>query len=319
MARKRGGIAGLYDRNKGVIQAAAPVLAGMVGGPLAGAAVGAAMRGLDREGKSGIGFDVGQGIKGGLSGYGSGAAGAGLKNMFTGQVAKLGASRAAAKAGEAVASMPSATTVMPQGLAGLGSAAVPAPAAAGFDAAQYIAGQGPSQVASKAMTLGKGVTTTTPARSSLARAAGAVKDKAGSITGGIPDALKTKEGLGFAGSALQTGASILGSQAQAAQAQQEYDDQQQQLQARAEMMALFAPQMAGNLGMQFGGAGAPTASFQQYADSAADLGTDDPRVMREEQGEPIIADGRVIGYQRRSPLSGNPRPRFQMGTIASRR
>ena len=84
------------------------------------------------------------------------------------------------------------------------------------------------------------------------------------------------------------------------------------------MMALFAPQMAGNLGMQFGGAGAPTASFQQYANSAADLGTNDPRVMREEQGEPIIADGRIIGYQRR-PLYGNPSPRFQMGTIASRR
>ena len=308
MARKRGGIAGLYDRNKGVIQAAAPVLAGMVGGPLAGAAVGAAMRGLDREGKSGIGFDVGQGIKGGLSGYGSGAAGAGLKNMFTGQMAKLGASRAAAKAGETLASMPSATTVMPQGLAGLGSAAGAAPASAGFDAAQYIAGQAPSQVASKAMTLGKGVTTTTPARSSLARAASAVKEKAGSITGGIPDALKTKEGLGFAGKALETGAGILGSQAQAAQAQREYDDQQRQLQARAEMMALFAPQMAGNLGMtNFMPQAAnirstPTMTMQNYMDSTGANATEEefgPEMMNyinSRRGQPAGPSQGLMNY-----------------------
>ena len=296
MARKRGGLAGIYDRNKGVIQAAAPVLAGMVGGPLAGAAVGAAMRGLDREGKSGIGFDVGQGIKGGLSGYGSGAAGAGLKNMFTGQMAKQ-AAQAAARAGEAVAKMPSAMSVMPEGLTGLGSAAGAAPASAGFDAAQYIAGQAPSQVASKAMTLGKGVSTKNP----VGRAVGSLASK-------VPASLKTKEGLGFAGSALQTGASILGSQAQAAQAQQEYDDQQRQLQARAEMMALFAPQMAGNLGMQFGRAGAPTASFQQYADSAADLGTDDPRVLREEK---MQSDPKYFGS--RGPVYGNPRTNFTSG------
>jgi hypothetical protein len=68
MARKRGGLAGLYDRNKGLIRTGASMLAGAAGGPLAGAAVGAAMRGLDREGKRGIGFDVGQGVRGGIEG-----------------------------------------------------------------------------------------------------------------------------------------------------------------------------------------------------------------------------------------------------------
>jgi hypothetical protein len=97
MARKRGGLAGLYDRNKGVIQKAAPVLAGVVGGPLAGAAVGAAMRGLDREGKSGIGFDVGQGLRGGMEGYAGGAAGKGLKGMFTAGMNKMSAASAAKK------------------------------------------------------------------------------------------------------------------------------------------------------------------------------------------------------------------------------
>lgn len=89
MARKRGGLAGLYDRNKGVIQAAAPVLAGAFGGPLAGAAVGAAMKGLDREGKSGIGFDVKQGMKGGLSGYASGAVGKSLAGGLKGRLAEF--------------------------------------------------------------------------------------------------------------------------------------------------------------------------------------------------------------------------------------
>lgn len=75
MARKRGGLAGIYDRNKGLIRTGAGLLAGAVGGPLAGAAVGAAMRGLDREGKRGIGFDVGQGIRGGVEGALAGKAG----------------------------------------------------------------------------------------------------------------------------------------------------------------------------------------------------------------------------------------------------
>lgn len=238
MAKKRGGLAGLYDRNKGVIQSAAPVLAGMVGGPLAGAAVGAAMRGLDREGKSGIGFDLGQGLQGGLSGYGSGAAGAGIKNMFTGQLAKRAALKGTQSALEATKGV--ADIAIPGMPAGMGAAASAAPSAAGggFNAAQYIAGDAPSQIASKAMKLGEGVSTKNP----VGRAAGSLAKKAGSSLG-------TKEGLAFAGNALQTGANILGSQAQGAREERDYEEQQRQLQARAEMLALFAPQMASNLGM----------------------------------------------------------------------
>jgi hypothetical protein len=86
---------------------------------------------------------------------------------------------------------------------------------------------------------------------------------------------------------------------------------------RRRISELLMPLFGQVSGQVIGGA-APT-SFQQYTNSAANLGTNDPRVLREEQGEPIISDGRIIGYQRRSPLSGNPSPRFQMGTIASRR
>lgn len=89
MARQRGGLAGLYDRNKGVIQAAAPFLAGAVGGPLAGAAVGAAMKGLDREGKSGIGLDLGKAAMGGVAGYGAGAMGKSAAGALKGRLAGL--------------------------------------------------------------------------------------------------------------------------------------------------------------------------------------------------------------------------------------
>jgi hypothetical protein len=81
MAKKRGGIAGFYDRNKKVIKPVAAGLAGMLGTPALGAAVGAAFGGLDREGKRGIGVDLGGAAKGGLSGYAAGSAGSALGKM----------------------------------------------------------------------------------------------------------------------------------------------------------------------------------------------------------------------------------------------
>ena len=89
MARKRGGLAGFYDKNKKVIKTLAPIAAGFIPGvgPMIGAGLGAAMGGLDREGKSGIGLDVKGAVKGGLSGYGGAklgqAAKGGLAKMFT--------------------------------------------------------------------------------------------------------------------------------------------------------------------------------------------------------------------------------------------
>ena len=72
MARKRGGIAGLYDKSKGFLKVAAPIGLSFIPGvgiPLA-AAAGAAM-GADTEGKGYFsGFNVGGAIKGGLEGYG---------------------------------------------------------------------------------------------------------------------------------------------------------------------------------------------------------------------------------------------------------
>jgi hypothetical protein len=95
--RKRGGLAGLYDRNK---QWIAPVATGVAGlfNPLAGAAVGAAMKGFDRPGQGGIGFDVGRGAMGALQGYGAGKAAQGLKGLFGAGSAASGAAGAAGTA-----------------------------------------------------------------------------------------------------------------------------------------------------------------------------------------------------------------------------
>ena len=75
-ALPRGGLAGVWDRNK---KAIAPIAAGVAGlatgGLLAPIAVGALTRGLDRPGEGGIGFDAGAGLRGALEGAAAGSVG----------------------------------------------------------------------------------------------------------------------------------------------------------------------------------------------------------------------------------------------------
>ncbi len=81
--RRRGGVARGWDVGKSWIRPAAQLTAGFFGGPAAASAVGAAMRGLDRPGKSGIGFDVGQGARGAMEGYLTGGLGAAARGAMT--------------------------------------------------------------------------------------------------------------------------------------------------------------------------------------------------------------------------------------------
>ena len=97
MAKKRGGIAGIYDRNKKIIQTLASMGAGAVGGPLAGAAVGAAFKGFDRPGKSGIGFDPFAALPGAVEGYMAGQTGSAIKGGVKNLLAPKMAERAGAK------------------------------------------------------------------------------------------------------------------------------------------------------------------------------------------------------------------------------
>lgn len=130
--RKRGGLAGIWDRNKNVLR---PVVSGALGlvNPALGAAAGAAMRGLDRPGKGGIGLDVGQAVRGGLEGYGAGAAASALKGgaqaaMGAEGMGRLSAFGRGAKAG--------AEEYMRQPLLGRGTADVVDPAAAAMERAR---------------------------------------------------------------------------------------------------------------------------------------------------------------------------------------
>ena len=201
MARKRGGLAGLWDRNKGAIKAIAPIAAGAFGGPMAGAAVGAAMRGLDRPGKSGIGFDISEGIQGGLEGYGQGSLGksisGGMKGLFT--------PGAAAKA-------PTTSPAFDMTGQGIGApiSSAPPPARIGPNMPNFWEKEfvNPPSFGSR-----------------------------------IKDLLTSKEGLAGLSQFASAGASILGSQRQADLEQERMDREQREAEARAQLMALFAPQM----------------------------------------------------------------------------
>ena len=77
--RKRGGVAGVWDRNKKIIKPVVNATAGAFFGPWGGAASGALMEGLDQEGKAGINFDGKDALKGGLTGYWQGGLGESVK------------------------------------------------------------------------------------------------------------------------------------------------------------------------------------------------------------------------------------------------
>jgi hypothetical protein len=112
MARKRGGLAGVWDRNKQIIKPVATLGAGVLTGGLGGAIVGGLMNGLDREGKGGIGFDPMRGAKGAVQGYGMGKLGAGIG-------ARLGLGGAAKAAGAAMKG--AAASPPPIGFQGVGA------------------------------------------------------------------------------------------------------------------------------------------------------------------------------------------------------
>ena len=265
MAKKRGGVAGFYDRNKGAIKTIAPIAAGFIPGvgPAIGAALGAALGG-DREGKGYFsGFDVGGAVKGGLSGYGGAklgqAAKGGLAKMFTGGASPIDKLTGAPKMG--VMTQTTGPTGAVQSLGGAPSVGLTAGGPSSYGAMgsyqpTMAGGAGSSAAAAAPSGSAAGMYGNIPAPQmgampniSSPPPSNPIVRAARDVVGKVPASLKSKEGLAFAGNALQTGASIMGSQAQAAQQEREYEEQQRRMQAQAEMMALFAPQMASNLGM----------------------------------------------------------------------
>lgn len=199
MARKRGGIAGFYDRNKGLIKNVVPTALSFIPGVGVPLAIGtrAAMEGFDRPGKSGVGFDIGQGLKGAAIGAGQAALGQGAKSLFTagGQTAATALPQASMNVG-----------MTPGMTAGMSA---PISAAAGT-AATNVSGGSLGSLGSAALR-------------------------------GARSMLGSKEGLAFAGQAATAGANIYGQQQQAAMQREEMDRKRREDEARARLMALFAP------------------------------------------------------------------------------
>lgn len=311
MARKRGGIAGFYDRNKGVLQTLAPIAAGAIGGPLAGAAVGAAMRGLDRPGKSGIGFDVSEGLQGGVSGYMGGRTGQALRSGVEGlltarkldslapvdMTSKVGmtpsqpffSDRAAAFAlGDQVmpvdatnlaASASPFANVMPRGaataranMAREAARAVPSSSAVSMPSspamsnmfpnmgdvgqrtftqanpAAQLANQ-PNQPLSRFTGIGVGFPGDTTAAFSVPTPP-PVPTPAPTPTPAATPWWRTKEGMSAIGQGAQAVTGLISSQSQLAMEREKMEREQREAEARAELMALFAPRMlAGFPGM----------------------------------------------------------------------
>ena len=122
MARKRGGLAGIWDRDKQFIKPIATIGAGLIN-PALGAAVGGAIGGFDRPGQGGIGFDVKQGALGAAKGYAMGKSAQGLKGLFT-----PGAASAISGSMPTIGITPGGAGALTQSMAQQASAAI-APAA----------------------------------------------------------------------------------------------------------------------------------------------------------------------------------------------
>jgi hypothetical protein len=208
--KKRGGVAGTYDRNKALVQAAAPLLAGMLipgSSALIGGITGGLAKGLDREGKGGIGLDLGQAAKGAIAGAGMGQLGGALK-------AKAGeflANRAASKVGEAALTGAAPTgpitpqfraPSMPSALPSAGGGAGMGLPAAGGGAATPIGGQMAS--AMRAPAAG-GMPSFTPSAAGSS-ASQAIRGMGGAAGGMAPVAPSIGAGVGAAaGGAARTG------------------------------------------------------------------------------------------------------------------
>ena len=97
LEKKRGGVAGVFDRNKKVITPIAEIGAGLLGGPALAAVTGAAIKGFDRKGQGGVGFDVKDAahgaVQGGLLGYGAGKVADAVASQGVGGAIKAGVSK----------------------------------------------------------------------------------------------------------------------------------------------------------------------------------------------------------------------------------
>lgn len=233
--RKRGGLAGVYDRNKNVIKPAASAIAGMLGTPALGAAVGAAFGGFDRPGKGGIGFDVGGGVKGAATGYGLGHVG-----QFAGNLAGIGKVGALQGAGSAIGGRASNLVSGVQGKLGLASG----PAAA--SAAPPAAAAGAAPAAPALGNIANANVIGSPAKKGiLSTIGGFAKDN--------PEVIA--QGLGGAANYMAAGSARAGDRDRLAFDVRRYEDEQEERRRRAEAAQKLYSMILGQMSFNQGGAG----------------------------------------------------------------
>lgn len=239
MARKRGGIAGFYDRNKGVLQTLAPIAAGAIGGPLAGAAVGAAMRGFDRPGQSGIGLDLGQAAMGGITGYGAGKMGQALRGGVSGLFAPkatLPSVDMASKVGmTGPASLPPADMASNIGMTGAAAGPSTSTDYIGNAVNRFLAQGGTAAPSASPAALSFSPTTTLT-----------------ETVQKTPSFFRSREGIAALGQGAQAAASLIGSQQQLGMEREQMERQQREAEERARLMALFAPSILASFNTPYG-------------------------------------------------------------------
>lgn len=268
MARKRGGLAGVWDRNKGVIKNTVPVALSMIPGIGTPLAIGAraAMEGFDREGQGGIGFDLSDGIQGAIAGAGQ----ASMGNMLKGGVQSLfNASRAPVGPVDLSRYTGALTPDAAASAAAPAFSVAPVTTSAGLtaNAPMFPKAAPPAAAPVAARTAGAARPITTPTTTQSLLTAKPAPVPAPSMTNMTPslDTInatfpgprrtpvnlneapgqwwKSKEGMGFAGQAMNAGANLIGSQRAAALEEERMAREQREAQARAELMALFAPRI----------------------------------------------------------------------------
>lgn len=257
MAKKRGGLAGIFDRNKKWLTPVAELAGGAFLGPAAGAIIGG-LTGFDREGKSGIGFDAKKGALGGLQGYGVGQIGSagrtGLSKLFGADKAISGASAPVGASG--------ATTAQPMGI-GFGTPtsnfAVQAPELAGgpldIPAPSPRAGMGNGLNIGKVGDLSKGVPVKAPpiAFKPYTPPATTLLSKAGDLAKSAGQYAFSKEGAPVTAGLLQGAFQANSQNAENDIArkkleleQRQYEDEQKRKQRLAELLGpLFASMYPG--------------------------------------------------------------------------
>lgn len=233
--KTRGGAAGVYDRNKKLVSAAATAAGFLMGGPAGAGLARGAVQGLDRPGEGGIGFDVRRGAKGFTEGYGAGSVAkmgqAGLQRLFAPGAAPVptpaatAVTRTSADARGMLAGAGDQGDLVAQAMQSGRAQLPPLPAPTGMSVATAAR---PTGITSVPTSASAALPAVQPGPGPLGRMLGAAGRGAASLAGGVVEQLKKPEVL----------ASVAGGAADVIGSSQDRAVQEQRLKLEEEQMRL---------------------------------------------------------------------------------